>query len=163
MDHPKDNKYLMWKSGSSKALTTRSAARGLLDSSYHDANDNSDDSEEDEDDDDDSNYVIMIVRFKDQVRAYFHQTQKQQDRKYVSSTIFTATRISILFFAMSFVTFALLHLFCDYLGVVLNPVDVAAQEWNLSVGTIKWYELFTAALVTLKNQGLCCYWNKCYL
>ena len=51
MDHPKDNKHLMVKRGSSKALKSRRAAQGLLDSSQHDANDNDDDSEEDEDDD----------------------------------------------------------------------------------------------------------------
>ena len=33
MDHPKDNKHLMLKRGSSKALKTRRAALDILDSS----------------------------------------------------------------------------------------------------------------------------------
>ena len=55
MDHPKDNKHLMLKRGSSKALR---AARGLLDSSYHDANDDNEQNKDDDDDDDDDSYVI---------------------------------------------------------------------------------------------------------
>lgn len=68
-------------------------------------------------------------------------------------SIYTGSTITVLFI-VPFVTVVSLLLFHDYLVETMHPVRVTAQECSLSVGTIKWCEIFTAALLTEKSSSV---------